>query len=301
MIVPFNNFEFKGKIAGFDYDHTIVKPSSGGTFPKNEDDWMWLRKNIPEILQNSNNDGYSIVIFTNQSKEFKLKQLHNVLGSLPFPTCLVYETDKTLQKPNCHMFVQFIEKFGDVDINKSFFVGDALGREGDFADSDKQFAINCGLKWKSPEEFFPFAEKEVVDIEYPNNREIVIMMGYPGSGKSTFVEKYFGDKDNYEIIHGDELKTEAKMKKALKNGILNDKSVVIDATHSSKKKRKVFIDIAKKEDIPVRIIRMTTTIEESMSRNLERTIKVPKIALYMYRKHYEEPTIDEGFYQVIEI
>ena len=42
-------------------------------------------------------------------------------------------------------------------INKddSFYVGDALGRPGDHADSDKQFAINCGIKYISPEQMFP--------------------------------------------------------------------------------------------------------------------------------------------------
>ena len=40
--------------------------------------------------------------------------------------------------------------------NQSFYAGDALGRENDWSDSDKIFAINCGLKYISPEEIFPF-------------------------------------------------------------------------------------------------------------------------------------------------
>jgi hypothetical protein len=38
-----------------------------------------------------------------------------------------------------------------------------------------------------------------------------------------------------------------------------------------------------------------------MERNALREKKVPKIALYMYRKNYEEPTKDEGIHNVIEV
>lgn len=41
-----------------------------------------------------------------------------------------------------------------IDMENSFFVGDALGRKTDFSDSDKMFAQNVGVKCYSPEEFF---------------------------------------------------------------------------------------------------------------------------------------------------
>ena len=188
-------------------------------------------------------------------------------------------------------------------VNKehSFYVGDALGRPGDFADSDKEFAVNSGIRYKSPEEMFPFPVKEEQpSAHFPDHREIVMMVGYPGSGKSTYVQKTFGDNSNYILLHGDDHKSEAALKKALKKTLTENpnKSVVLDATHSGKKKRKVFIDIAKEFKIPVRAVHLTTSIEESMHRNLQREKPVPKIALYMYRKHHEVPDTDEGLYKI---
>jgi hypothetical protein len=40
------------------------------------------------------------------------------------------------------------------DHAKSFFVGDAAGRTADFADTDKGFAHNVGIGFRTPEEEF---------------------------------------------------------------------------------------------------------------------------------------------------
>lgn len=44
----------------------------------------------------------------------------------------------------------------DVDLEQSFYVGDAAGRTGDFADSDKGFAKNVGIQFFTPEQFFHY-------------------------------------------------------------------------------------------------------------------------------------------------
>ena len=54
----------------------------------------------------------------------------------------------------------------------------------------------------------------------------------------------FEEQPHYDVIHGDEPKTESKIKKALKSGIEAGKSV-IDATNPSAKKRAVFIELAR--------------------------------------------------------
>ena len=51
------------------------------------------------------------------------------------------------------MFTDFVKDFS-IDKSESFFVGDALGRKGDWSDSDKVFAENIGIKYISPEEMF---------------------------------------------------------------------------------------------------------------------------------------------------
>tara|TARA_B100000242_G_scaffold289288_1_gene258871 strand:+ start:115 stop:1059 length:945 start_codon:yes stop_codon:yes gene_type:complete len=304
--IKLNNFTYRSKMAGFDYDHTLVKPKSKSTFSKDENDWMWLRPNIPEILTEIYNKGYAIVIFTNQSKTqgFKINQIINVFTNLKLPVNIFIETDKPFKKPNPYMYNLYIDKRAKINKDDSFYVGDALGRPGDHADSDKQFAINCGIKYISPEQMFPFTKKssspEVISI--PDYREIVLMMGYPGSGKSTLAVKTFKNHP-YIIIHGDDHKTESALKKIFKYTIETypNKSIILDATHSSKKKRQIFIEIAQKAGIPIRLIHLTTSIEESMYRNLQRDKPVPKIALYLYRKNFEKPEESEGLYEIINI
>lgn len=303
--INLNGFMYRSKMAGLDYDHTLVKPKTKSTFSKDIDDWMWLRPGVPVMLKLLHKNGYALVVFTNQSQKFKMAQIEKALATLNLPISIFIETEKEFKKPNPRMYNTYIKDKKRVNKEDSFYVGDALGRPGDFADSDKEFAVNSGIKYKSPEEIFPFpAKAESPTIKtFPDHREIVLMVGYPGSGKSTYAQKTFGDNERYIILHGDDHKTEASIKKALKKALTENpnKSVVLDATHSGKKKRKVFIDIAKEFNIPVRAIHITTSIEESMHRNLQREKHVPKIALYMFRKHHEVPDLVEGLYEVITV
>jgi len=48
-----------------------------------------------------------------------------------------------------------------------------------------------------------------------------------------------------------------------------------------------------------RIVHIATTIEEAMENNAKRDKPVPKIAFYLFRKNYEQPTLAEGVEEVI--
>lgn len=41
-----------------------------------------------------------------------------------------------------------------------------------------------------------------------SQQEVIVMVGYPGSGKSTASKQF--EEDGYVVLHGDELKTSAK-------------------------------------------------------------------------------------------
>lgn len=41
-----------------------------------------------------------------------------------------------------------------LDMEESFFVGDAAGRPGDHNDTDRKWAVNAGLKFLVPEQLF---------------------------------------------------------------------------------------------------------------------------------------------------
>ena len=62
-----------------------------------------------------------------------------------------------------------------------------------------------------------------VTVKATNKSELIIMVGYPGSGKSTYVEQVYGSNSNYVILHGDDYKTVPKMMAAAKPHIANGK------------------------------------------------------------------------------
>lgn len=184
IIYNIKNAIFREKMAAFDYDWTLVCPKDGKTFPKSIDDWQWLYPNILNKIKQNYDDGFMIVIFTNQSKDWKCEQIKLVCNTLDIPIFVVIARDKSEYKPNIRLFNDFLDsnEFNKFNKELSFFIGDALGRKGDFSDSDKVFAENIGIKCFSPESHFQIIDEiKIADIPLSSEKEIIIMVGYPGS------------------------------------------------------------------------------------------------------------------------
>lgn len=306
-IYKINKPKYRDKLASFDYDWTIVNPKEGKTFPVNVNDWEWYHPSVPDKIKEYYDNGHMIVIFTNQSKEWKHKQIRIVSRALKIPIFTVIAS-KPNYKPKTNMF-DVLFKNNTINKSESFFVGDALGRKIDFSDSDKVFADNIGIKCYSPEEIFFKEEKTIIPnilnkyfIYNESNPEIIIMVGYPGSGKST-IANYICNSDNYVSINSDDYKTTPKMLKKAKDYLLNKSSIIFDATNSSIKKRNEYITFAKKNNYyNIKCIHVSTPLSVSFKRNRLRKEEkqVPKIAYSVYTKHYQEPSSDEGF-QLIKI
>lgn len=294
-ILSFGNFKFGHKLAAFDYDWTLVKPKSNGSFPKNKDDWMWLRPNVPIVLRQMHSEGYAVIVITNQTKEWKLDQIVDVMNELDLPVLVGVGLNKEYQKPNDKLFKLIIED-NQWDAEHSFYVGDALGRVNDWSDSDKVFAENVGINYKSPEDTFPIEKNSETGIQIDTRdiQEVVIMVGHPGSGKSTISNSVFGSSDRYKVLHGDDLKTSSKIIKEGKKYLQAGLSIVVDATNPSIEKRKEYIDLAKSFGIKARCVHVCTSFDESLQRNNNREKVVPKIVYYTYRKKFVEPSVDEG-------
>ena len=299
---------FRKKVAIFDFDHTIVKPKDHRPFPKDIHDWQLLTPKIPEYIRKAYTNGYMICVCTQQSKPWKIDQIKEVLIPMNIPMWVSVATHKDIYKPNTAIFDAIIgnKKW---DREKSYAIGDALGRKNDWSDCDKEFAIALNVSYMSPEDYFEINtnkkqnkqkyQHEIEPVFTPitgSNGEFVIMTGYPGSGKSTYVNQVYGANSNYVILHGIDYKNVAKIIAAATPHIKEGKSIVIDSTNPSKKKRAIYIDFAKSANLAPKCVYMSTSFEDSYERNKQRpeATQVPLIAFNIYKKNFEMPSIDEG-------
>lgn len=144
---------------------------------------------------------------------------------------------------------------------------------------------------------------------------VIIFIGAPGSGKSTFFFNYFHPL-NFGRVNNDTLKTEKKCVTKMQEILDNGMSVVIDNTSPTKTKRKVFIEIAKKNKAKTYCIyfeltkeltfhlnnqrKLLETLEKenSIKLNNSEPLKNP-IPVHSFFKLLEFPCKEEGFDDVI--
>lgn len=261
------------QLYGFDLDGTLIGSVRDGLIHVN----INIKKKLTELSETSD-----IVIFTNQfaapeNLESILSRIVSELG-IPVHLYAALKKDK-FRKPETGMFDLLPKKY-----KKITFVGDAAGREGDFSDSDLVFSKNIGATFKTPEEFFDYS------FEIPEEIQLIILVGFPASGKTTLVKDHL-EKIDFVSVSRDELGTIPRCVKRAKELLKEGKHVVIDNLNATRDARKMFIF----PGINTACIRINKGMLECMSRNEKREKKVPKIVFYKFRKSFEDPSLDEGF------
>jgi HAD superfamily hydrolase (TIGR01662 family) len=149
--------------------------------------------------------------------------------------------------------------------------------------------------------------------------EVVIVMGYNGAGKTTYALENFPTHHrlNRDLLGGKLKDLPIALDKALKDGVQN---VVLDNTYADVESRSGIIACAKEHKIPVRCIWIDTSLEDAQFNACQRQIEkhgrlltveemkktkdpnmFPPIAIFSYRKRFQEPTKAEGFAEVVRI
>ena len=155
------------------------------------------------------------------------KKVHDVQKALKVPIQVFAATESDYyRKPSVGLWDLMKQEFNgksEINLAESFYVGDAAGRpktkekkSKDFSDSDHKFAKNVGIGFKTPEMFFnnitetlpafefdPKSLKNLNQTLFKNisianeksklkssSKEMIIFIGSPASGKSTFFDSY---------------------------------------------------------------------------------------------------------------
>lgn len=139
--------------------------------------------------------------------------------------------------------------------------------------------------------------------------KFIMLCGIPGSGKSTYCEKYKSNKD-YVIVSSDSVREELgdvndqskntevfeivhnKIKETLKNGY----NVIQDCTNLSRRRRIHFINNELK-NIPCEkiCVLFATPIEICKRNNANRERKVPEEVIERMVRNYDVPCMQEGW------
>ncbi len=383
---PQESQSHRRSIAAFDFDGTLTLVQGSHVHAKNANDWKLFHPSIPERLRSLHQDGYRLVIFSNQQGISEAKNLHRkqsfigrvenfVKSAIPDLPLIVYAAtrDDGCRKP-CPGMWNLFEKHHAEPIEKcrSFYVGDAAGRPAghkpgarkDFSDSDLKFAFNIGITFATPESFFlnggvingefelqpaAFSPSKIIQRDETEEHakstqyrfesfnkdepELVLMVGSPACGKSTFAKKNFV-RHGYIHVNQDQLKTKEKCLKMVEDALQGGKRVVVDNTNPTREVRALYIQAAARtakrtgrSAIPVRCvfvladpivckhnnvyraymanrdsdgIWMQKDSETSSIKSSSRG-KIPDIAFRSFSSRFEEPTAAEGFTEVLKV
>lgn len=208
------------------------------------------------------------------------------------------------------------------------YTGDAAGRQGPFyfdhSNSDAEFATNLN-NWRwlqllvaeaqkkqlvvappaskitffTPEVRFPF------DFQQLASYDLVLLIGYPASGKSTLAHR-LQEELKFTVVSRDdpEYKTMVRCAKATKALLEQGKKVVIDNLNTTREARSTFLDLVRtsstqfKQRHSAAALDMNVPMLEAMTRNGRREKPVANVVIYTFRKNYQPPTTEEGFTKV---
>ncbi|GAA5869573.1 hypothetical protein JCM3774_005483 [Rhodotorula dairenensis] len=349
------------KVAAFDIDGTLIVPRDGRKFPKNETDWTWLNPRVVPKLRELHQAGYAIVWISNQAGNASAQTKFR--NKMPL-TCRVLDVPVRVfaawgydeyRKSSTGMWDAFVQHFNGgvaVDYEHSFYIGDAAGRPSDHNDTDRKLAMNCGLPFMTPEEFFlgkpavPFDLKGWDPLKYDHEAplfsptsspllprrnsefeddhppEVVIFVGYPGAGKTSFFKTHFAPK-GYVHINQDTLRSRQACLDRMESCLSASppQSCVIDNTSPSRSVRLEYLARVRRlfpaqshSRVRVRCFYFTAPIELAMHNSVYRALcepvdrgngklreVLPLIAFTSFRANLEIPTVDEGFDEVKKI
>lgn len=133
----------------------------------------------------------------------------------------------------------------------------------------------------------------------PHSLEVILLIGLPGSGKSSFYRVCFAathrhlSKDNWPNAK----RREARLQRELRATLQDGRSVVIDNTNVTREARQSVLNIAREFNVRVSGYVFKAHFEECLQRNAGREGKarVPDAAIKIMHANWQAPIYAEGF------
>jgi predicted kinase len=134
--------------------------------------------------------------------------------------------------------------------------------------------------------------------------ELVVLIGLPGSGKSSF------QRDRYAGTHvhvskdllGSARRKHEKQMRLIETALRSGRSVVVDNTNPRRADRAPLLEIARRLGATTTGILLVAPVADCLRRNAAREGKarVPAVAIYVAARKLEAPSREEGFDAVFE-
>lgn len=301
------------KIAAFDLESSVIKQ---------KDNSMVVIYGAKNKILTLSKENYKIVFFTQISaSKFNLekfkeksKEIRRLLG-VDFQLFGCYGNGYS-KKPSIGLW-KLLEQHNDqvsINLNDSFYIGDAVGRSNDINDYDIKFALNVGIKCHTPDEYYDNCKVKINIPEHPlnlinndnyqemdysifnsNKKLLVILVGPPSCGKTTWCkqEKF----KEYTVIDQDNYKIKSRVINTITSLLLENKSVIINKRNELEKDRKEFIEIAKQHnatpvivlfDIPKKLCKHICVYRE-----ITDEVEIPSIIISKYYVNNENKELND--------
>lgn len=322
------------KIAGFSLIGTLVNITGNPARCR----WDLAFKAVPEKLKRLYRDDYKIVVLTDNvlnenlnMLKFKTK-ISRFMRRINVPMQVFMSLgDYTTKKPAPGLWHLFRERHQEpIDYRMSFFVGNhagrvenwAAGKRSDSTSVDRYFAVNAGLRFVTPEEFFlqaPIARYRFPEF-YPSEfiamhsfinystvisetQEILVLVGPPNSGKSWLCRRHLVPAGYIHMSINSMIKGRRNCK-AIRDHLQKGKSVVIDGMNPSIKSREVYVRLAKNCKVKIRCIHMCCPKLQLIHNRRFRELCEKKVDLneaermQFFDNNFQRPDVNEGFSEV---
>lgn len=141
--------------------------------------------------------------------------------------------------------------------------------------------------------------------------DLYVLVGLPGSGKSTFADEYAARMTKQPVVHSsDKLREEifnnvdcqnknqelfTELHRRIKNDLINGNDVIYDATNIKKNLRVAFLKELKNISCYKKCVVFMTTYETCLENNANRDRKVPEEVIKRMYMNWTPPNYSEGF------